>query len=438
MELTASTIASVTGGRLHGPDVVVSGAGIDSREIAAGQLFVALRAERDGHDFVPAAVAAGATACLCEVASDAPGWAPTWIEVPDVRRALDALGHHARSLLGDRVVGITGSVGKTSAKDLAASILATQWPTWASQRSFNNEIGVPLTLLGAPAGDGATVVEMGMRGQGHIAHLCGIAQPTMGVVTAVAMVHTELLGGIDGVAIAKREIIETLPANGYAVLNSDDPRVAAMASHTDATVVRFGVGGNVAAEHIELDDNLRPRFRLVSDWGSVEVTVAARGVHQVTNALAAAAVGMVWGVEPEAVALGLATATLSPWRMEVGRTPGGALVINDAYNASPTSTEAALHTLAAVPAHRHVAVLGTMAELGELGPAEHARIAGVAHGLGIRVVAVNEEAYGVDELVPDAAAAVAALGRLGPDDAVLVKASRSVGLEAVAHDLLGA
>lgn len=432
MDLTTSRIAEVTGGQMTGPDTVVTAAGIDTRTIRPGELFVALRADRDGHDFVSAAVAAGSPACLCERAVEA----PTFVEVDDTQRALRLLGSHARQLLGGQVVGITGSVGKTSAKDLCASVLAQRWQTWASTRSFNNEIGVPLTLLAAPNGTQATVVEMGMRGRGHIGDLCAVARPTIGVVTAVAMVHTELLGGIEGVAEAKRELVEHLPSGGYAVLNADDPRVAAMAGHTDATVVTFGSGGQVQAEHIVLDDDLRPRFRLVSDWGTAEVTVASRGLHQVTNALGAAAVGLLCDVPPAAVADGLASAALSPWRMDVSRAAGGALVINDAYNASPTSTEAALRTLAAVPAARHLAVLGTMAELGERGDDEHRRIAAVAHELGITVVSVAEPAYGVAEATDGIAAAIDAVGVLGPDDAVLVKASRSVGLEVLAEALL--
>lgn len=433
MRLQLSRVAEVTGGDLLGHDVEIDGVTVDSRATAPANLFVALRADRDGHDFVPDALDAGAAGLLV----DRPVDAPSAVVVPDTAVALRALGAHARDQLGDRVVGITGSVGKTSTKDLAAAVLARAQPTWASARSYNNEIGVPLTLLGAPDGTAATVVEMGMRGFGHIAELCAVARPTMGVVTSVAMVHTELVGDLDGVARAKREVVESLPASGHAVLNAADPRVAAMAAHTDARVVLFGEGGHVSAERVELDDELRPRFHLVSDWGSTDVAVAARGLHQVGNALAAAAVGLVWDVPLEGVAEGLATAALSPWRMELTRTSAGAVVINDAYNAGPASMEAALRSLAALPAHRHVAVLGHMAELGPDGPDEHRRIGEVATALGIRVVAVAEPAYGVGDLVVDADAAIAALSPLSDGDAVLVKASRSAGLEVVAEALAG-
>lgn len=433
VQLRAAQVARATGGTLVGGDVAVSGVSIDSRSVAPGGLFVAVRAERDGHDFVADAVAAGAAACLCERVVDAP---VPMVVVPDSVAALAQLGSYARDQLGDRVVGITGSVGKTSTKDLAASVLRRSYPTWANQRSFNNELGVPLTLLGAPDDTTATVVEMGMRGLGHITDLCEIARPTMGVVTAVQLVHVETVGGLEQVALAKRELVEALPASGHAVLNADDPRVAAMAAHTDATVVMFGHGGHVAAEGIVLDDDLRARFHLVSDWGNTDVLVAARGLHQVGNALAAAAVGLVWGVPLDGVAEGLASADLSPWRMEVGTSASGATVINDAYNAGPASMEAALRSLAALSARRHIAMLGLMNELGSHSASEHRRIAEVASSLGIRVIAVAQPEYGVDDLVPDVAAAAELVGPLGPGDAVLVKGSRIAGLEVLAALLL--
>ena len=432
VQLRASEVARATGGTLIGDDVVFAAVSIDSRLSAPGSLFVALRAGRDGHGFVGDAVAAGATGCLC----DHPVDAPVCVVVPDTAVALRQLGAYARSGLGDRVVGITGSVGKTSTKDLAASVLGTRYATWANKRSFNNELGVPLTLLGAPSGTEATVVEMGMAGFGHIAELCEVARPTVGVVTAVALVHTSAVGDLDGVQRAKQELVEHLPVSGYAVLNADDPRVAAMAPATDARVVTFGSGGHVSCDEVTLGDDLRPRFRLESDWGAVDVEVAARGVHQVHNALAAATVGLLWGVDLAGVAEGLASAELSPWRMEMTRAPGGALIINDAYNANPTAAEAALRSLVAVPAHRHIAALGTMADLGVHSEVEHRRIAEVAAALGVRLVAVAEPAYAAAENAADPDEAIEVIGPLGPGDAVLVKASRSAGLERLAAALV--
>jgi UDP-N-acetylmuramoyl-tripeptide--D-alanyl-D-alanine ligase len=431
VELRTSEIAAATGGRLVGPDHGVCGATIDSRLVVGGELFVPVVAERDGHDFVPAALAAGAAAYLTSHAALPDAGAPA-VEVGDTGAALTALGRHARDRLaeaaGDRVVGITGSVGKTSVKDLLAAALAARWRTSASVGSFNNELGVPLTLVNAPGDCEAAVVEMGARGIGHIADLVAVARPSVGVVTRVAAVHTGLFGGLDEVAAAKGELVESLPASGTAVLNAGDPRVAAMASRTGARVVTFGTGGDVRAEAVAVDDELRARFRLVSPWGGAEVALAVRGAHMVDNALAAAAAALVCDVPVEAAAAALGGANLSRWRMDLRTLPSGARLLNDAYNANPTSMAAALRALAGLPARRRVAVLGVMAELGPDGGAEHRAVGDLARELGIEVVAVDAPAYG-GAAVADLDAAVAAVGPLGPGDAVLLKGSRVAGLE---------
>ena len=430
MELRTSEIARATRGRLVGADVPVVGAAIDSRLVTGGELFVPVVAERDGHDFVPAAVAAGAAAYLSARPVAAPvGDAPA-VEVEDTVRALGELGRHARGRLPDRVVGVTGSVGKTSVKDLLAAALAARWCTAAGAGSFNNELGVPLTILGAPDRTEATVVEMGARGPGHITALCRIARPTVGIVTAVAAAHTEMFGSLDDVAKAKGELVEALPAGGVALLNLDDPRVAAMAGRTEARVVTFGrgPGADVRAERVVLDGDLRPRFRLRSPWGSADVDLAVRGAHMVDNALAAAAAALVCEVPVAGVAAALARADVSRWRMELMRLPSGARVLNDAYNANPASMTAALRALATLSARRRVAVLGLMAELGPGSDAEHTAIGNLARDLGIEVVAVAVPAYG-GTAVPDVAAAAAALGELREGDAVLLKGSRVAGLE---------
>lgn len=430
MQLRTSAIAEAVGGRLVGDDVVVEGATQDSRAVRPGQLFVPLVAERDGHDFVAAALAAGAAAYL--TAREPVGG--TAIVVDDTAVALRALGRHARSRLTGPVVGVTGSVGKTTSKDLMAGVLAEAFRTHASTKSFNNEIGVPLTLLEAPDGTEAIVVEMGARGHGHIASLCAIAQPTIGVVTVVAGAHLELFVTLDGVAQAKGELVESLPASGTAVLNADDPRVAAMASRTAAHVLLFGDGGVVRAESVDVDDELVVRFELVTPQGRAPVVLGARGRHNVTNALAAAAVGHACGIGAAAIARGLARPVSSPWRMELLRTPSGARVLNDAYNANEASAAAALRALAELPAQRRRAVLGTMAELGDDGPAAHARIAALAAELGIDAVSVAAPEYGLDDLA-DVDAALAWLGPLDGTDAVLVKGSRVAGLERLAARL---
>jgi UDP-N-acetylmuramoyl-tripeptide--D-alanyl-D-alanine ligase len=417
---------------------LLTGVGIDSRTLEAGQLWVALRSERDGHDFATAAVAAGAGALLTERPT---GAGRPEVVVADTMAALAALGRHARRRLGAGalVVGITGSVGKTSTKDLLAGALATRRRVVASPRSFNNELGLPLTLANAPDDAEVVVLEMGARGFGHIAMLCDIARPQVGVVTAVAAAHTEMLGDLDGVARAKSELPVALPAGGTAVLNGDDPRVAAMAARTAAAAVTYSASGqpgaDLRADAVALDAELRPAFRAETPWGSIDVRLEARGAHQVANALAALAVAGVAGVALADAAAGLAHAALSPQRMDLRRAPSGGVVINDAYNANPASVAAALHALAAVPAGRRVAVLGPMAELGADGPAEHRRLAALAGELGIEVVAVGTDLYGVSPAESPAAVAER-LGPVSSGTAVLVKASRVAALERVATLLL--
>lgn len=428
MRLLASDLAGATNGQLVGPDVLCSGATIDSRQVAGGQLFVPVVAERNGHEFVPAAVAAGAVAYFT---SEPPTWGGTAVVVADTTLALADAGRRARQQLGDRVVGITGSVGKTSVKDLTAAALRAGLRVAAADKSFNNELGVPLTLLNAPDDTEVTVVEMGARGTGHIALLCSIAQPTIGVVTAVAAAHTALFGDLDGVARAKGELVESLPANGTAILNADDDRVLAMASRTTATVVTYGERGDVRAEQLVFDDDLHPRFRLISPWGSEEVQLTVSGRHMAHNALAAAAVGLTLGLSPAAVAEGLRRASLSPWRMALGRTAGGARVLNDAYNANPASMRAALDALAALPGSRKIAVLGVMAELGADSAEQHLALAGLVRSSGAELIAVGTDLYGVRP-VADLVALQDELRSLGKDVAVLVKASRVGGLETLA------
>lgn len=431
MQLRTSDLATALGGHLHGPDVVVDGASIDSRSVGPGQLFVPIVAERDGHDFLPAALDAGAAAYL--TSRDPLGG--TAIVVPDTLVGLQRAGHLARGRIDGHVVGVTGSVGKTSVKDLLAAVLSRTLRTTANERSFNNEMGVPLTLLGAPDGTEAIVVEMGARDVGHIADLCGIASPTIGIVTRVAAVHTEVFGSIEAVARAKSELVAELPSSGTAILNAGDPRVDAMAIVTDANVVTYGAGGEVRAVGVELDHELRGRYRLHSPWGEVDVELQVRGAHQVDNSLAAAAAALVCGLSLDDVAAGLGDAALSPWRMELATAPSGAVVLNDAYNANPTSVAAALESLAALPAERRTAVLGVMAELGDGADDEHAAIGDLARRLGIRVVAVAAPAYGGHD-VSTVDEAVALLEPLQRGDAVLVKGSRVAGLERLAALLL--
>jgi UDP-N-acetylmuramoyl-tripeptide--D-alanyl-D-alanine ligase len=433
VRLRTSWIAEVTGGTLAGPDVEVEGAVNHSLALLGGELFVAIVWDRDGHDFIPDALERGAAAYL--TSREPVGG--TAVRVGDTQAALLELGRAARRRLPDRVVGVTGSVGKTSVKDLLSAALAPTYRVAASAGSFNNELGVPLSLLNAADDAEAVVVEMGARGPGHVALLCDVAAPTVAVVTRVAAAHTAVMGDLDAIARSKGELVEALPPSGTAVLNAADERVSAMASRTSAAVVRFGEGGDVVAEDVRLDHELRPSFRLRTPSGDADVQLGVAGRHQVDNALAAAAAAVAVGARVEAVADGLGTARLSPLRMALGRAPSGAVVLNDAYNANPASMAAALRALAALPARRRFAFLGTMAELGERAAADHGEVAALAAELGVHVVAVGEPAYGV-EVVPDVDAAAARARDLGvgEGDAVLVKASRVARLERLADALL--
>jgi UDP-N-acetylmuramoyl-tripeptide--D-alanyl-D-alanine ligase len=429
----ASHIAAAVGGTLVGMDVEIDGAAIDSRILVPGQLFVPVRGERDGHEFLASAVASGAGAVLT---SQGAFEGATSIEVADVEAAFSVLGALARDRLPDRVVGITGSVGKTSAKDLAAAILSRQLVVTANEKSFNNELGVPLTLVNAVSDTQIAVIEMGSRGVGHIDDLCAIARPTIAVVTAVELVHSEFMGGIEDIARAKGELVEALPGSGVAILNGDNTHVAAMASRTSARSLFFGIGsGDVRAANIVIDDELRASFRLETEWGSTDVRLAVRGHHHIGNALAAAAVALVNDIPLEDVVFGLEEAAISPWRMDLQIAPSGARILNDSYNAGPASMAAALRSVAHLSAVRHFAVLGPMAELGDHSEGAHRDVAALAAELCVRLIAFGTSAYGV-EPVDSIEGAITALGELGPSDAVLVKGSRIVGLERLAAALL--
>lgn len=451
MILTLAEIAGITGGQVLGgdPEAAVSSYSIDTRTLEPGALFVALQAERDGHDFVGDALDRGATGALVSRPVEGLGL----VLVDDTALGLTTLGREARErLVGLPVVGITGSTGKTSTKDLTAAALAPAGPVGASPVSFNNEIGVPLTLLSAPAGAVAVVTEMGARGVGHIATLCAVARPTIGVITNIGMAHAEFFGSREEVARAKGELLEALPADGHALLCADDDMTPGLRRRTEATVLTAGSGADadVRVSAVELDEELRPAFHLDTPWGGTDVPpLPVRGAHQAGNAAFAVAVAGVAGVRLEDAVAGLAGAVGSPLRMDLRRSPSGVAVLNDAYNANPTSMAAALDALAALgrPGQgRRFAVLGPMAELGPHSAGEHQRLGKLVAAAGVELLvavgvpdlAEGARAAGAEAVeVPTAQAAVAALiPRLRSGDAVLVKASRVVGLERVAEALL--
>lgn len=431
MRILASAAAHGIGGRLIGPDVEFDGASFDSRTVQPGQLFVPIVAERNGHEFIETARSAGAVAHLTSEPVTTPAGS-TAIEVADTAAALMALAGWARQQSVGTVVGVTGSVGKTSTKDLTAAACAAELRTAANERSFNNEQGLPITVLNAPADTEVLVLEMGMRGFGEITKLCGVARPDIGVVTAVGQSHTERVGGLEGVAKAKQELVESLPASGTAILNADDERVAAMARHTDAAVLTYGLAGDVRVSNLVLDGLARPHFQIDSPWGRAEVQLAVSGAHMASNAAAAIAIAGSVGVSLDAAVAALASAQMSGMRMEVSTSPSGATIINDAYNANPTSMTAALEALAAMAGTRRIAILGLMGELDDEVEG-HRDVARIAETLGVQVVATGTDLYGVRPTDDP----VGLIGDLGPGDVVLVKASRSAGLERVAAKLHG-
>ncbi|MFF8270783.1 UDP-N-acetylmuramoyl-tripeptide--D-alanyl-D-alanine ligase [Streptomyces sp. NPDC016562] len=462
--LSLAEIADITGGRPHDipdPAVQVTGPVVyDSREVRPGSLFAAFVGERvDGHDFAERALAAGAVGVLATRPVGVPA-----IVVPDVVAALGALARAVVARLGTDVVALTGSAGKTSTKDLIAQVLQHHAPTVWTPGNLNNEIGLPITTLRVTEETQHLVLEMGARGIGHIRYLTGLTPPRIGLVLNVGTAHIGEFGGREQIAQAKGELVEALPAEaegGVAVLNADDLLVRAMAARTKARTVLFGEAedAEIRATDVRMTDRGRPTFTLHTPTGCSDVTLRLYGEHHVSNALAAAAVAHVLGMSAPEIATALSEAdTLSRWRMEVTERADGVTIVNDAYNANPESMRAALRALAAMGGAaranggRTWAVLGPMAELGDDALAEHDAVGRLVVRLNVsKLVAVggreaswlqlgayNEGSWGEESvLVSDAQAAVDLLrSELRPGDVVLVKASRSAGLERVAQALL--
>jgi len=465
--LSLTEITGLVGGQPHDipdPDLKVTGpVVIDSREVRPGSLFAALPGERvDGHDYARGAVEAGAVAVLATRPVSTPDAPVPAIVVPDVVAAMGAIARAVVERLGTTVVALTGSAGKTSTKDLIAQLLQRHGPTVWTHGSFNNEIGLPLTALRADTTTQHLVLEMGARGKGHIRYLTDLTPPRIGLVLNVGTAHIGEFGGREQIAEAKGELVEALPSaedGGVAVLNADDPLVRAMASRTKARTVLFGEAedAHVRASNVRLADGGRPAFTLHTPTGCGDVTMRLYGEHHVSNALAAAAVAHETGMSVDEIAVALSEAgQLSRWRMEVTERSDGVTVVNDAYNANPESMRAALRALAAMgaatPGRRTWAVLGPMAELGDESLAEHDAVGRLAVRLNVsKLVAVggreaawldmgakNEGSWGEESVhVSDVRAAVDLLrSELRPGDVVLVKASRSVGLEQLAQALL--
>ena len=464
--MTLAEVAEVTGGRLHGIDDVAAAALVvdgpvvtDSREAGPGGLYVARVGEQaDGHAFVGPAKEQGAVAAMTtRPVEDLP-----CVVVDDIQ---DGLATLARAVV-DRhphltVIGITGSSGKTSTKDLLAHVLSQAAPTVAPVGSLNSEVGVPLTVFRVTSETRYLVAEMGARGTGHIRYLTTIAPPRIGLELNVGSAHVGEFGSREAIAIAKAELVEALPADGVAVLNADDTAVRGMAAKTQARVVLVGTASDadVRAEDITLDPQGRPSFRLTTPQGSADVTLQLHGEHHVANALSVVAAALACGLDLDSTVRALATATpASRWRMEVTDRPDGVTVVNDAYNANPESMRAALKALVAMSRaddgtpRRTWAVLGSMLELGEESTTEHDAIGRLAVRLNIsRLVVVGETArpmatgaqhegsWGQEAVwVPDADAAYDLLAQtLAPGDVVLFKSSRDAGLRWLGDKVAG-
>jgi UDP-N-acetylmuramoyl-tripeptide--D-alanyl-D-alanine ligase len=433
MRFSATALAEVLGGRLVGPDVTVNGVATNTRELQPGQLFVPLRDRRDGHAFINDALAAGAVAYLTDGATASRG---TAIVVADTALALTEIGRTARQRIRGHVVGITGSVGKTTVKDLTSSAFSSTFHTQASHLSFNNEIGLPLTLANADDDVEVVVAELGARGPGHIAALCDVAQPTIGIITRIGLAHTEFFGTLEQVAVAKAELFEALPPDGVAVLNGDDAMASMIGDRSSAPVLLFGTAGHcdVVARDVILNEHAQPVFQMTSPWGDAEVHLAVHGEHQVLNALAALTSALWAGVAMEQAVDAIARVEDPPWRMNLKWISPGIVLVNDAYNANPTSTEAALRALNAMSADRRIAILGGMAELGPGSDELHAGIRTLAESLGIVVIGYQTPAYG-DDFVSSLEELIDRLHGFRTGDAFLVKGSRATGMESVAASL---
>lgn len=459
--LSVGQIAGITGAkadRVADPAALVTGPVIaDSRQAVPGSLFAALPGERaDGHDFAPAAVAAGAVVVL----ATRPAGVPALI-VDDVPAALASLARAVLDRNGDLVVvGITGSSGKTTTKDMLRHVLAQHGPVIAPPGSFNTEIGLPLTVLQADRTTRYLVLEMGTRHIGDIRYLTTLAPPQIGIVLNVGSAHIGEFGSRQAIAQAKGELVEALPGaahGGTAILNADDPLVAAMAARTTARTISYGTGqACIRATGISLSGG-RASFTLHTPGESAPVNLRLLGAHQVHNALAVAATAHTLGMSTAQLAAALSTAEPSPGRLQIIDLPGNIAIINDAFNANPESMTAGLRSFAGYAASRRmIAVLGEMRELGPCAQAAHAAIGKLVAGLGIHLLITVGNGH-TDDLARTAQAtspapliqaaqnpeALHAMlpALLRPDDVVFIKASRSVGLEhfaaTLAHGLRG-
>ena len=426
----AATLArAVSGTVLRSEQLPIRGGAVDSRKVRPGNVFFALPGERtDGHLFLADAVQRGAAALVVTQDVDAAALgAASVIRVGDALIALQQVAAEWRNRFDPLVVGVTGSLAKTSTKEQIAEVLSERWTVLRNQANENNEIGLPLTLLRLGPEHQVAVLEMGMYTPGDIALLAALARPSIGVVTAVRGTHLARAGSIDEIERGKRELVEALPAGGTAVLNADDERVARMASSVgeNVRVITYGFdeSADVRAEHVTSRGFEGMLFELRASGDAVEVTTQALGRHSVHNALAAAAVGIAAGLDLETIAQGLARPWQAPHRTTL-IDMGAIRVLDDSYNASPDSMIAALDLLGSLPGRR-VAVLGEMLELGDVAEIEHGRVERYAREVADLVMAIGPYEFAEDREtiireLPD---------RLRPGDLVLIKGSRGAAMD---------
>lgn len=450
MEFTVRQIVDATGGRCLAGDPEAPAGRIvtDTRQFRRGDTFLALRGERfDGHDFVKDAAAAGAACLVVARAEAAAGLeGPAVVRVADTGAALAALGRAARRRLGCPVIAITGSCGKTTLKEMIGQVLGHRLKGQVAPASFNNQVGVPLTLLAAAADDAFVLCEFGTNAPGEIAALARLAEPTIGAVTLVAPVHLEGLGSLEGVAAEKAALVEAIPPEGLAVLNADDPRVAAMARRCRGRVVTVGL--HAKADRVA-EDVLQTAGGVHFTSGDVGFSLPVLGEHQAVLALMAAAVAAELGVTAEETAEALRAFQPPPMRLQV-REEGEVLLVDDCYNANPASMGAALALLALWPDRRKVFFCGEMRELGAASRAEHEALGRAAVETGVRclvcvgpearataraAVAAGLKADAVHTLDDAEGAAAEAPHLVRSGDVVLVKGSRVVHLEKVVRAL---
>jgi UDP-N-acetylmuramoyl-tripeptide--D-alanyl-D-alanine ligase len=447
-----SDLARVVDGALTGRDATIRNVVTDSRAATPGSLFVALRGEhQDGGSYVADAFAHGAAGALVhEGTQELPG--PT-VRVYSTGDAFLRLAADERRAMAARVVGITGANGKTSTKDMTAAVAARRWAVHASPASFNNEVGVPTTVLGAPPNTEVLVAELGARRKGDVTLLCEVVRPDIVVVTNVGVAHMEIFGSWEAIVEASAEPVDALGPEGLAILNADDPVVAGYAGRSRGRVVTFGTtpAAQVRAVDVHLDRSGRASCTVVSGDERAPVGLGVVGEHMVSNALAAVAVGLELGVPLAQAAEELGRVHLSHWRMETFTSPDGIRVVNDAYNANPESVAAALRTARWLAGDgRLIAVLGAMAELGPISEREHERVGELAARLRVdRVVTVGDGAQSIADaairegIEPEHVARCADVAEALDDvrrsaragDVVVCKASRVVGLEALAEAL---